>query len=487
MIKTTFRPIGLAVMAASLAMLAGCAVVAPDTARLAADVTPASWSTDALPAGESEVFRDFWTRWQDPTLSRLVERARAANTDVLSAVANLRAARASVMNANSILWPTAALGGSGNRQRSGGHTTTDYGADLSGAWTLNLAGSEYQQRDAAEAEALASGLTLESTRELVAAQTAQAYVNLRAALAQRQVVMQSIQNYAETARVAEWQYQAGTGTASEAEDARTQWANARARVPEIERSIQEYRNAIARLTAMPVDELNLGEEAAIPVPPEGAAVSIPAETIMRRADVGSALATLEAKVLRLKSAKSDFFPTLKLTGNIGTAAGTIGALGASGTGVAGLAAALSLPVLNRGSLMAAEETAAAELDRARSDYVATLLTALEETDNALAGISSAERRSGDLEVALRHARTAALLARLEYESGIGDYTMLLSTERSRLSAEESLLSNQAERANQYVVLYRALGGAWAFDAVPEGTAATVALEAPEGAEETEQR
>ena len=63
--------------------------------------------------------------------------------------------------------------------------------------------------------------------------------------------MQSIQNYAETARVAEWQYQAGTGTASEAEDARTQWANARARVPEIERSIQEYRNAIARLTAMP--------------------------------------------------------------------------------------------------------------------------------------------------------------------------------------------------------------------------------------------
>ena len=65
--------------------------------------------------------------------------------------------------------------------------------------------------------------------------------------------------------------------------------------------------------------------------------------------------------------------------------------------------------------------------------------------------------------------------------------MLLSTERSRLSAEESLLSNQAERANQYVVLYRALGGAWAFDAVPEGTAATVALEAPEGAEETEQR
>lgn len=467
--KQRIRPLGLAVVAASLAMLAGCAVVAPDTARLAEEVTPAAWSTDVLTVGEQEVFRDFWTRWQDPTLAALVERARTANTDVRAAEANLRAARASVLSANSALWPSANVDASGSRQRAGGRTSTDYDAGLSGAWSLNLAGSDYQRSDAAEAEAQASGLTLESVKELAAAQTAQAYVNLRAAMAQRLVVLQSIQNYAENVRVAEWQYQAGIGSASEAEDARTQWANARARVPEIERSIQEYENAIARLTAQPVDALQLGDAAEIPLPPERAAVSIPAETIMRRPDVGAALATLEGKVLRLKSAKSDYFPTLKLTGNVGTAAGTIGALGTSATGVAGLVAALSLPVLNWGSLMAAEETAAAELDRARTAYVSTLLTALEETDNALTGISSVERRSGDLEEALRHARTAAELAKLEYESGIGDYTMLLSTERSRLSAEESILANRAERANQYVVLYRALGGAWAFDTPSDAT------------------
>ena len=82
MIKTTFRPIGLAVMAASLAMLRAAPSSRRDTARLAADVTPASWSTDALPAGKakSSATSGRAGRIRRP---RLVERARAANTDVL--------------------------------------------------------------------------------------------------------------------------------------------------------------------------------------------------------------------------------------------------------------------------------------------------------------------------------------------------------------------------------------------------------------------
>lgn len=458
--KTVARPIALFVAAALTLLSTGCAVTPPDTAQLAAEVTPTAWSTKGLPMGGPETFRNFWERWNDPVLARLVERARSANTDVRKAEANLRAARAAVRSANALLWPGADAGLNADRRHASNTTTTSYGADLSADWTLNLAGAEYQRLDASELEAEASVLDLASARELAAAQTAQAYVNLRAAQRQLDLVRESIINYAETARVADWQYRAGTGNASEAEDARTQWAAARARIPEIERSILSYKNAIARLTASSVDSLEIAQAGVIPMPPAGCAVSIPAETIMRRPDVQSSLRTLEATVLRLKSAKSDFFPTLRLTGNIGTAAGTVSALGTSAAGVAGLAAALSLPVLNWGQLAAAEETASANLDRAGATYLEVLLSALEETDNALAGISSADRRSGDLAEALRHAESAAALAKLEYESGVGEYTMLLSTERSRLSAEESLLTNQAELANQYVALYRALGGAW---------------------------
>ena len=133
-----------------------------------------------------------------------------------------------------------------------------------------------------------------------------------------------------------------------------------------------------RLTGCPVDELGLEPTGIIPVPPMGGAASMPAELIEQRPDVRAAKATAEAAVKNLKSAKSDFFPTLSLSGDIGTTATAVSALGASGTGVAGLAAALAMPILNWVDLIAGEETAMANLQSAVASYRSTLLSALEE-------------------------------------------------------------------------------------------------------------
>lgn len=458
------RRLALAAALAAALALQGCAVQAPDAARMAAEVTPEGWTRTSLPAGGIESYRDFWRRWNDPDLSAVVERTLEANTDIQTAMANLRAARASLTAANAALWPTAQLDADGRRSKSGGLYATSYSAEGSGAWTLSLGGSEIFSADAAGESAIASGFTLEDTRAMAAAEAAQAYVNLRAAQAQLAVVKETMANYVETADTARWQFQAGMGTASEAEDALVQLSTAMARIPQIEGSITEYRNAMARLMSLPADKLPIAAERPIPEPPEGCAAAMPAQVLERRPDVRSALHSLQAAVYRLKSAKGDFFPSLSLSGNIGTTAATVGALGASGTGVAGLMAALSVPVLNWGSLIAAEETAAAELDQARAQYLSVLLSALEQTDNALSGIANAERREYNLTRAVTHARTAEQLARYEYESGIGDYTMLLSTQRSLLSTLESELSNRADRANNYIMLYRAVGGGWAANA-----------------------
>ena len=168
-----------------------------------------------------------------------------------------------------------------------------------------------------------------------------------------------METYLETAETAQWQFQAGTGSASEAEDALMQVASSRAQIPTLEKNIIQYRNALMRLTGCPVDELGLEPTGIIPVPPMGGAVSMPAELIEQRPDVRAAKATLS------------------LSGNIGTTATAVSALGASGTGVAGLAAALAMPILNWGNLIAGEETATANLQSAVASYRSTLLSALE--------------------------------------------------------------------------------------------------------------
>lgn len=468
--KLRFIPLTCAVILTST----GCAVQSPDYSRLLSDAAPQQWTASTLPAGHIATWQDFWARWEDPVLVELITKALAANPDIETAAANLRAANASVTSANAALWPTASLGLNGSRNHADGTGRNSFSAEVSGGLSLNLAGSEFWQADAATLKAMASAYTLEDVRAATAAATAEAYVNLRAAEASLAVTKASLETYLETAETAQWQFQAGTGSASEAEDALMQVASSRAQIPTLEKNIIQYRNALMRLTGCPVDELGLEPTGIIPVPPMGGAVSMPAELIEQRPDVRAAKATAEAAVKNLKSAKSDFFPTLSLSGNIGTTATAVSALGASGTGVAGLAAALAMPILNWGNLIAGEETAMANLQSAVASYRSTLLSALEETDNALTAIRSAEYRKGDLERAVSHARTAEKLARDEYGAGIGEYTMLLSTQRSLLSARESELNNRADRANSYITLYRALGGDWAVNQSVSKSAAPTA-------------
>lgn len=468
--KLRFIPLTCAVILTST----GCAVQSPDYSRLLSDAAPQQWTASTLPAGHIAAWQDFWARWEDLVLVELITKALAANPDIETAAANLRAANASVTSANAALWPTASLGLNGSRNHADGTGRNSFSAEVSGGLSLNLAGSEFWQADAATLKAMASAYTLEDVRAATAAATAEAYVNLRAAEASLAVTKASLETYLETAETAQWQFQAGTGSASEAEDALMQVASSRAQIPTLEKNIIQYRNALMRLTGCPVDELGLEPTGIIPVPPMGGAVSMPAELIEQRPDVRAAKATAEAAVKNLKSAKSDFFPTLSLSGNIGTTATAVSALGASGTGVAGLAAALAMPILNWGNLIAGEETAMANLQSAVASYRSTLLSALEETDNALTAIRSAEYRKGNLERAVSHARTAEKLARDEYGAGIGEYTMLLSTQRSLLSARESELNNRADRANSYITLYRALGGDWAVNQSVSKSAAPTA-------------
>lgn len=120
---------------------------------------------------------------------------------------------------------------------------------------------------------------------------------------------------------------------------------------------------------------------------------------MKRPDIRSAQASLLAAGADLRSARESYFPTLSLSGSLGTQAATLGALGASGTGIASLIGALSMPVLNWGSLAAQEERAAASLDKAKANYLSVIVKALEETDNALNGIRSAQDRTALLRTA----------------------------------------------------------------------------------------
>lgn len=443
---------------AGLMVLSGCASQTTDLMSTLRETAPEVWSAGYPMAGET-VRSQFWASWNDPILVSLIEKARTSHPDVLSSLATLRAARAGLREATASLLPKATIGMDGTHRRILGSSTDAWSATADGSWGLNLAGAEIHDREARYYEALAKEISVSDARELVAAETARAYINLRASQGQLDIAENMLKNYEQTAEVVLWRHRAGLAKTSELEDADSQVATAKSRVPQLKSAVAAYRNALARLTTRPVDQLMLGK-GDIPRAPFGLTVSIPAQTLIQRPDVRAAQAMLLSAGSALNQAKADYFPSLSIKGSFGTQAATLGTLGASGTGIASLIGALSMPVLNWGTLQAREERAVAALEESKARYLSVVVRALEDTDNALNGIRSAWDRERLLVQALAHAEKSFELADLEYRSGMGDYARLLQVQQRLLTAREAVTTNRAELSLQHVALYRALGGAW---------------------------
>ena len=450
-------------LAAAL-LLSGCA----STELLApADevVVGTAWNADAgvslsdeLPAVARS---EWWKAWKDAELSALVDRAMAESTDVRTALANLKTAAASADQATADLFPTLKLGADGSRtHRENQGTTENWSAEASGSWSISLLGGNLAVRRAARYEAMASLLTLEDVKNAVAAEAASDYVALKLAFVKRRIAEATLKNYEEAGHIARWRFEAGLSDQSEVDQAVSNREGARAALALTEKSIAQYKNALARLTVQNAADIRVTDDGLVPTAPLNLAVAVPAETLKNRPDLRAAQLTVAAASERVYKAKTQWFPSLSLSGNIGTQAATIGTLGASGTGIAALTGALAMPLLNWGEQVTATKEAEATLEKARAGYLSTLLKALEETENALTAIHTAQARRVPLAAALSSAESAADLTMKSYRSGLVDYQNVLNTQRSLLTARENARTNEADLASALITLYTALGGAW---------------------------
>lgn len=451
------------ILAVSLAVLVSACTAPLEMTAEEKSVLGQSWNAplpDQQGGPSISDARLWWASWNDPELLALTEAALRSNTDVRTALANLKAAAALSDAATAALFPSADVSGNANRQNRGGNTTDSFSAQASLSWSWSLVGGNVAAKRAANYEALASAMTLEDTKIAVVSEVAQDFINLRLAEVKRVITEKKLRNFEQAAQIAQWRFEAGLATQTEVDQAAASRDSIRAQVPVCDVAIAKYRNALARLCVMNVSDLPLKENALVPVAPENLAVKIPAETLRQRPDMRAAEFSVQAAGERVYEAKSNWFPTLQISGNLGTQAATIGALGASGTGIAALIGALSVPLFNWNDQVSAVQQKEAALEKARAAYTAVLVKALEETENALNGISAAKRRTEDLESSLASAKSSADLALMQYRSGLTDYQTVLSTQQSLFSAEEGLEENKADLATNFIKLFLALGGGW---------------------------
>ena len=169
---------------------------------------------------------------------------------------------------------------------------------------------------------------------------------------------------------------------------------------------------------------------------------------------------MAAETARVGQAMAARYPGFTLSGSIGLEALTLGALGTSGAVTRSLLANVAGVIFDGGRLRSQVEIQSAIQEQALIEYEATVLTALEDVENALVSLNENRRRQTALRDAAEAARNAALLARHRYTGGLIDFQTVLDTERTVLTVEDSLATAEAEGASALIRLYKALGGGW---------------------------
>ena len=464
--------------------LAGCTVGPDYRAKTPAELgVPAAYSVPAAPGAED--LTRWWANFDDPTLGQLVEQARVANTDVAQAVARLRQAREALVQSRASLLPT--LSGSAGYQRNenlrgGGRSFTlpdgtvvdtgsggsnSFSLGLSASYQVGLFGELRRTVEASRAQYDASGFDYATVLLTVESEVARNYVLARAYQAQLANARASLGIQDDNLEIAGFRVQAGLVSSVDVEQARAQRAQTAATVPQIE---QQYAAAVARLgvlTGQAPGALRtaLATPRAIPKGPTTVGVGIPADALRRRPDVRSAERALAAATAQIGVAKARLYPALAITGNINTNATSLGDLGNAITG--GLFAGLTQAIFNGGRLRSQVRSNEAAADAALANYKGSVLTALEDIENAIVALDAARRRETQFAIAYDAANASAILSRSQYRSGLTDFTTLNQQEAALLSAQNGLTQARADQATALTALYDALGGGWNPDVVPQ--------------------
>ena len=453
-------------------LLTGCATVGPDYIRPEIPM-PQKWSdkssvsTPAEPR-DSRALATWWATLNDPKLSELIDHAVNNNPDLKKAQAAVREARALRGVSAADQYPSLDATASASRLRSseatgGGKAQNVYSAGLDATWELDIFGGKRRAVEAAQADLEASEADLNGVLVSLAGEVALNYVDLRSYQAKLTIAEANCDAQAETYQIAEWRHEAGLATQLDLEQAKMSLEQTRAQIPTLEAGLAAAKNRLSVLVGKHPGALDaeLAETKPIPTVQFTIAVGIPADALRSRPDVQKAERQLAAQTARIGVATADLYPKLSLTGSIGLEALSPGKVFSAGNESYGLSLPISWNIFDAGRVRQNIKVQNTLQEQALAHYEATILSALEEVENALIAYAKEQTRLQSLAAAEQAAQQAFELAKTRYISGLTDFQVVLDSQRSLLTVQELRAISEAQVAADLIRLYKAVGGGWA--------------------------
>ncbi|WP_416412871.1 efflux transporter outer membrane subunit [Pantoea sp. App145] len=484
------KPLRFAPSLTALALLlAGCAV-GPDYQPPHAQ-TPGSYhdlaSQEASKPLSAATHPLWWKTFNDPQLDSLITRAIADNLTLQQAVLRIAGAREQLAQARGGLFPSLSGSAKVTRQQLGlkgllesngvynqvdsdvadqlnglTHSVNLYQGSFDASWELDLWGKVRRQMEMANAQQQAAIEQRNDALVSLQAEVARAYLQLRGAQAVLQTLQQQIAIAQQTSQLTQSQQRNGMAPLTDVENARAQLASLNAQLPQYQAQEHQAMNGLAVLLGKTPGSLDneLANDKPLPVLPKLVSVGIPSTLARRRPDIRQAEATLHAQTANIGVSVAELFPSLSLTGQLGVRNTDASYLDNWSSHFYSIGPSLSIPIFQGGQLVANVKLARAEQANAALAYRQTVLTALQDVENALVSYRADQQQVTALTETADALQHAFDLATDSYRQGISTFLDVLDAQRQLAQAQAQLTQARMQTALDLVALYKALGGGW---------------------------
>jgi len=483
-LKALQRATTLTAVALAALGLAACAV-GPDY-RTPDSPMPAQYqhATDvaAINAAREPVALDtWWSGFQDPVLTRIVERALEQNLDMAASIARVQQARAAANFAGAELLPQGNAYGDVTRQHQSvqsplgkigstfpgySRNQTLYSVGAAATWEIDIAGGLRRGAEAADAELQAAEASHMGVRILVAAEAADAYFRVRGAQTRIAIAQQQVETNQRLLDLVRLRLADGIGAEREQAQAEAQVAQTRVTIPPLQIELETQLNRLDVLMGAQPGTYAAELRDAKPdakqglVVPQVALSQGPANLLQRRPDVIAAERRLAASSARIGVATAEYYPKVSLSGLLGFESLSASKLFTAQAFQPAAAAGLRWRLFDFGRVNAEVAQAKGANAEALANYRKSMLQATEDVENALISLAQLESQSRELTVEIGAHVRARDASEDAYKGGVVSLYEVLDEDRQLLAARDEQARVQADNARAAVAAFRALGGGW---------------------------
>jgi len=460
-------------------LLAGCAV-GPDYHRPTAEVPPA-WQPsapwhEAVPS-DTRLKGNWWELFQDPDLNPLVEKALTSNQNLRVAAARLEQARDQLTIVRSDLFPAVDLSSTALRAKESANrplsaysvpnqsiVQNDFRIGPSVTYEVDLFGRVRREVEGARATAEQAEADFVNTRLLLIAALVTDYFSLRETDAEIDVVRSSLELERDALNFVSSRHALGFATGLDLAQQEALLYASGTQLELLQNQRSQFEHAIATMIGVPAPSFVLAPAATTPPLPTFP-VGVPSDLLQRRPDVASTERAMAAANARIGVARAAYFPTIDLVPglgapNAGWESNALATLFEAPSRLWAIGLSASQTLFDAGKTPANVRFADADYTAAVASYRQTVLTAMEEVENGIAGLGWLDRAATQADLSVRSAQRAFDIASDRYKGGVDTYLDVITAQQTLLTDRRQAVQIKGQQFATAVFLVKALGGGW---------------------------